>query len=86
MSDSEDRIWRMTLTITTDASDFANLSQQQYAAFTKKALLETLRKLDTYLESASDDPKVIVDDLPAWYHGSVVIDGEVIEYRWSNLE
>jgi hypothetical protein len=48
-------------------------------------LLETLRKLDLYLNVVPDTPRIITN-VPAWYHGSVIVEGEVISYRWNNLD
>lgn len=82
---SEDRTVSFRLDLATDAASFALMSQHDFAKVAHAVLVEVARKLDDYLEIAPTDRALIREGLPKWYQGSVISDGEVISYRWSNV-
>ena len=84
---SEDRTVSFRLDLATDATSFALMSRHNsMPEFMQAVLVEVTRKLDEYLDVAPTDRTLIGDGLPKWYQGSVASDGEVISYRWSNVE
>ena len=75
-----DRMLSLRLDMSTDETSITDLKHPGLARLTIQVLEDTLRKLRPYAEADE-----IGTDPPSWWQGSVISEGEVINYRWSDL-
>jgi hypothetical protein len=74
------------ISLTTDETEFTATSQRYWALMLRATLTETLRKLDQYIADTPEKGWKISPDAPAWWQGAVVIDGEIIQFRWREAD
>jgi hypothetical protein len=74
---------RYCLSITPDTLSLNDASQREWTQLFKAALIETIKKTDLYIKSSPETGWSVRKDAPAWWQGSIVTNGEVVQFRWT---